>query len=109
VQLCSQSRSVSSSLEDAVFTVSPRAKRSAIAGILADRNVGTLPIVEEDRKRIGLVGECDLLRVMDEGQDVGQLAARDIMMRDIVTVTEEMPVKDVVHLHQERQCSECRS
>ena len=51
---------------------------------------------------VGLVSEFDLLRVMDAGKDLGQLAATDIMTRDVVTVTEEMLVKDVVHLLQER-------
>lgn len=102
VQWWSQSRSVSSSLDDAVFTVSPRAKGSVIANIWAERNGGSLPIVEDDQTRVGLVSACDRVRVMDEGQDVGQLAATDSMMRDIVTVTEEMPVKDVAHRLQER-------
>ena len=58
--------------------------------------------MEDDRTRVGLVSECDLLRGMDEGQDVGQLAATDIMTYDIVTVMEEMPGKDVVHRRQAR-------
>jgi CBS domain-containing protein len=65
VQLWSQSRSVSSSLEDAVFTVSPRAKGSAIADILAEWNIGSLPVVEEGRTLVGLVSEFVRLRVMD--------------------------------------------
>lgn len=89
-------------MEDAVFTVSPQAKGFVIADILAERNIGSVPVVEEDRTLVGLVSEFDLLRVMDEGKDLGQLAATDIMTRDVVTVTEEMPVKDVVHLLQER-------
>ena len=109
MQWWSQSRSGSSRLEDAVFTVSPRAKGSAIADIVAERNGGSLPIVEEDRTCVGLVSECDRLRGMDTGQDLSQVAATDIMTRDIVTVTEEMPGKDVVHRFQEQQCSEGRS
>jgi hypothetical protein len=35
---------------------------------------------------------------MDKGQELGQLAATDILTHDIVIVIEEMPVKDVVHL-----------
>jgi CBS domain-containing protein len=102
VQWWSQSRSGSSRLKDAVFTVSPRAKGSAIADIVAERNGGSLPIVEDDRTRVGLVSEFDLLRVMDTGHDLGQLAATDIMTRDIVTVTEEMSVTAVVHRRQAR-------
>jgi len=106
VQWWSQSRSGSNSLKDAVFTVSPRAKGSAIADIVAERNGGSLPIVEEDRTCVGLVSECDRLRGMDTGQDLSQLAATDSLTHDIVRVTEEMPVKDVVHRRQEQQCSE---
>jgi CBS domain-containing protein len=102
VQWWSQSRSGSSRLKDAVFTVSPRAKGSAIADIVAERNGGSLPIVEDDQTRVGLVSEFDLLRVMDTGHDLSQLAATDILTHDIVTVIEEMPGKDVVHRLQER-------
>ena len=89
-------------MEDAVFTVSPQAKGYTIANLLAERDVGSVPVVEEDRTLVGLVGEFDLLRVMDEGKDLAELAATDIMTRDVVTITEEMLVKDVVHLLQER-------
>lgn len=97
-----QTLTVRQVMEDAVFTVSPQAKGSVIADLLAERNFGSVPVVEEDRTLVGLVSEFDLLRVMDEGKDLGQLAATDIMTRDVVTVTEEMPVKDVVHLLHER-------
>lgn len=89
-------------MEDAVFTVSPQTKGYTIANLLAERDVGSVPVVEEDRTLVGLVGEFDLLRVMDEGKDLGELTATDIMTRDVVTITEEMLVKDVVHLLQER-------
>ena len=89
-------------MEDAVVTVSPQAKGYTIARLMADGDVGSVPVVEEDLTLVGLVGEFDLLRVMDEGKDLGELTATDIMTRDVVTVTEEMLVTDVVHLLQSR-------
>lgn len=89
-------------MEDAVVTVSPQAKGYTIARLMADGDVGSVPVVEEDLTLLGLVGEFDLLRVMDEGKDLGELTATDIMTRDVVTVTEEMLVTDVVHLLQSR-------
>ncbi len=59
-------------------------------------------MVEEDRTLLGLVSEFDLLRVMEEGQDLRQLTAKEIMTQDVVTATEEMLVKDLVHLLQAR-------
>ena len=89
-------------MEDAVVTVGPQAKGYTIARLMADGDVGSVPVVEEDLTLVGLVGEFDLLRVMDEGKDLGELTATDIMTRDVVTVTEEMLVTDVVHLLQSR-------
>ena len=97
-----QTLTVRDVMEDAILTVSPQAKGSTIADILAERNVGSVPVVEEDGTLVGLVSEFDLLRVMDGSIDLGRVTATDIMTRDVVTVTEEMPVKDVVHLLQER-------
>lgn len=89
-------------MEDAVFTVSPQTKGATLVDLLAERNFGSVPVVEEDRTLLGLVSEFDLLQVMDESKDLRQLTAADIMTRDVVTVTEEMLVKDAVHLLQER-------
>ena len=89
-------------MEDALFTVSPQTKGITIAEIMTERNFGSVPVVAEDRTLLGLVSEFDLLRVMDEGKDLRQLTAKDIMTHDVVTATEEMLVKDVVHLLQER-------
>jgi CBS-domain-containing membrane protein len=55
-------------MEDAVFTVSPQTKGFTIGNLLAERDVGSVPVVNEDRTLVGLVGEFDLLRVMDEGK-----------------------------------------
>jgi hypothetical protein len=65
--------------------------------------------VEEDRALAGLCSECGRLRVMGTGQDLGQPTATDSLRHDIVTILEEMPVKDEVYRHQKRQCSECQS
>jgi CBS domain-containing protein len=89
-------------MEDTVLTVNPQMKGSAVANVLAEQNVGSVPVVEENRTLLGLISEFDLLRVMDEGRDLSQLAAKDLVAREVVTVTEETPVTDVIRLLQER-------
>lgn len=82
---------------------SPRSvhrRRGTRFKLLADRDIGSVPVVEEDQTLVGLVGEFNLLRVMDAGKDLGELEATDMMTRDVFTVTEEMLVKQVVHLLQ---------
>jgi CBS domain-containing protein len=89
-------------MEDAVVTVSPKATGLTIAQILSERNFGSVPVVEEDRTLVGLVSEFDLLRVMDEDKDLRTVTAADIMTTKIATVTETMPVKDLVQILQDR-------
>lgn len=89
-------------MEDAVFTVSPDTKGITIAEIMTERNFGTVPVVTEDLTLVGLVSEFDLLRVIDEGKDLRQVTAEEIMTNDVVSVTEEMPVMDLINLLQER-------
>jgi CBS domain-containing protein len=89
-------------MEPAVVTVSPETKGSAIAEIMTDGNFGTVPVVKEESTLVGLVSEFDLLRVIEEGKDLRQVTAEEIMTRNVVTVTEETLVKDLIHLFQER-------
>jgi CBS domain-containing protein len=89
-------------MEDTVFTVSPKTKGISIAEIMTDRNFGSVPIVEEDSTLVGLVSEFDLLRAIEEGKDLRQVTAEEIMTKDVVTVTENMLVKDLIRLLQSR-------
>lgn len=89
-------------MEDAVYTVSPDTKGIAIAEIMTDRNFGAVPVVEKDSTLVGLVSEFDLLRVMEEGKDLRQITAEEIMTRNVVTVTQETLVTDLTRLLQER-------
>lgn len=96
-----QSLTVQQLMEDAVFTVSPKTTGLTIAQILSDRNFGSVPVVEEDRTLLGLVSEFELLRAMEENRDLRSVTAADIMSTKVVTVTETMPVKDLMHVLQE--------
>ena len=89
-------------MENDVYTASPDTKGIAIAETMTDQNFGAVPIVEKDFTLVGLVSEFDLLRVMEEGKDLRQITAEEIMARNVVTVTEEMLVTDLIHLLQER-------
>lgn len=89
-------------MEDVVVTVSPQTNARAIAELLAEGNFGSVPVVEGDRTLVGLVSEFDLLRAMDQAKDIRTVTAADVMTRDVVTVTEDMPVRDLIHLLQEK-------
>lgn len=89
-------------MENDVYTVSPDTKGIDIAETLTDQNFGAVPVVGKDFALLGLVSEFDLLRAMEEGKDLRQIAAEEIMTRSVVTVTEETLVTDLTRLLQDR-------
>ncbi|MDH4301252.1 MAG: CBS domain-containing protein [Nitrospira sp.] len=90
-------------MEGSVFTVGPDTQGITIADMMTKRNFGAVPVVEQDSTLVGLVSEFDLLRVIDEGRDLLHITAEDMMTRNVVTVTEDMLVKDLITLLQERR------
>lgn len=90
-------------MEDAVFTCSPYTAGLAVAQVLTERNFGSVPVVDESKTLVGLISEFDLLKAMTSGKDLRQVTAQEIMTPedDLVTVTEDMPVMDLVKILQE--------
>lgn len=73
-----------------------------VAEVLSDHTFGSLPVVEADGTLRGLVTEFDLLRAVEQGHDLRNITAADIMTTNVITATEEMPLMDLIHLLQER-------
>lgn len=88
-------------MEDAVVTCSPQTPALAIAQILTEGNFGSVPVVDDQRKLLGLVSEFDLLKVMNDDKDLEQVTAEDMMTRQVVTVTEETPVLELIRILQD--------
>ena len=89
-------------MEDAVVTVSPTSKAMAVAELLSEHNFGSVPVVERDQTLRGLVTEFDLLKAVEQGKDLREVTVEEIMTRDVVTTTEDMPLMSLIHLLQER-------
>ena len=91
-------------MEDAVFTCTPGTAGVTVAQVLTERNFGSIPVVDEDKMLVGLISEFDLLKAMTDGKDLRKITAGDIMtpQEKLVTVTEEMPVLDLIKILQER-------
>ena len=90
-------------MEDAVFTCSPLTVGVTVAQMLTDRNFGSVPVVDENKTLVGLISEFDLLKAMTSGKDLRTVMAGEIMTleEDLVTVTEDTPIMDLVKILQE--------
>jgi len=89
-------------MEDAPLTCGPRTDGLAIARLMTERRIGSLPVVDEERTLVGLVTEHDLLQAMSEGRDLRKVAAADIMTPSVLTVTEERSLGELATLFQDR-------
>jgi len=89
-------------MEDAVVKVSPTSSAMAVAELLSEHNFGSLPVVGADGTLEGLVTEFDLLKAVEQDKDLRKVSVSEIMTRDVVTATEEMPLMSLIHLLQER-------
>lgn len=104
-----------------VITVAPETTVQEVAALLCERRIGALPVVQDGRL-VGIVRETDLVRRHEIGTDgcprtgswwlrlfsaepsmrdyVRSHArhARDVMTRDVPTVTPETPVAEIARL-----------
>ncbi len=87
-------------MQNAVMTVRLETSGLTIAEILTKQNFGSVPVVDLYQTFLGLVDEFDLLKALDEGKDLRDVKAEDIMTRTVVTVTEDMSFTDLRVLFQ---------
>ena len=67
-------------------TAGPTTTVVELLGLLAQYNVGALPVVDEDRL-IGIVSERDVVRHLhDRGPDILRSQVTDIMVSEVVIV-----------------------
>lgn len=103
-----------------VVTVAPDAPVERIASLLLENRISALPVVDSERRVVGIVSEGDLMRRPESGTerlrswwlrtftDSDTLAAdyakshgrraRDVMTRHVVSVTEDTDVRDIAAL-----------
>ena len=87
-------------MQNAVMSVRPETSGLTIAEILTKQNFGSVPVVDLNQTLLGLVSEFDLLKALDEGKDLREVKAEDLMTRTVVTVTEDMGFTDLRVLFQ---------
>jgi CBS domain-containing protein len=70
-----------------------------------DRDVGTLVVIDHDRRPIGLVTDRDIaLRATTTGRDPTTIRVAEIMTVDPQTVTEDTPIETALSLMRSNAC-----
>lgn len=111
-----------------VVSVVSSATVAEIAHLLFDKNLSGVPVVDADRRVVGIVTEYDLMsrnmsvhiptymslleslsssqggtRIMDELEAVRRTTAEAVMTAPVVTVREETPVEDAARIFAEQR------
>ena len=81
-----------------VWTISPQATVFEAIKILSAKNIGALPVVEDD-KLVGIFSERDYTRkVALEGKTSQTTKVRDILTSNVATVTPQDTVEEAMRL-----------
>ena len=80
-----------------VVVITPDASiRSAIA-LMVRQHVGSLVVVDEDQRLLGVVSEREVIHTLDvEGTDLSATAVRSVMRTDVPVATQEDTVRSVM-------------
>jgi CBS domain-containing protein len=74
-----------------------------VAKIMRDKDIGAIPVGENDRL-VGMITDRDITcRVLAEGLDVKRLKAGDIMSRGIFYCRADEDVDDAIHIMEKKQ------
>jgi CBS domain-containing protein len=86
-----------------VTTVSPEATITELLALLADKNVGAVPVVEGERL-VGIVSERDIVRrLAAHGGELLDASVTDIMTTNVTTCSPGDAVADLARVMTERR------
>lgn len=91
------SMTVAQVMEEKVQSVHLRTKGDVIASLMIE-GFGAVPVVDKQRKLIGIVSEHDLLAAIDEGHALGTVTAGDIMVGNPYSIRHETNLETLVHV-----------
>lgn len=84
-------------MEKEVRTAQAQTKAAVLASLMIE-GAGSVPIVDANRRLIGIVSEFDLLGPLERGGKWNELAARDLMSPNPYSVRAETTVGTLIHV-----------
>ncbi len=86
-----------------IFSISPDATVFDAVALMADKNVGALPVVQDGRL-VGMISERDYTRkVMLRGKRSRETQVREIMSSDLIAVQPREPVGNCLRMMTEKR------
>lgn len=60
-------------------------------------------VVDEKNHFVGFISEFDLLRALEDGRDLNNLTADEIMVKDRISITDFTPIKEAVKIMEDKR------
>ena len=87
-----------------VFTAGQGENVSTAARRMREHRIGSLVVLDEDGRLAGILSERDIIaRVLDAGRDASAVAVAEVMTRDVVSCSPEMPLEELQYLMDRRR------
>lgn len=94
---------VSQAMHSGVEWVAPNASLRDVARLMRTKDIGSVPVGEDDRL-VGMVTDRDIaLRGFGNGKDASALTARDVMTKPIVYCRADDAIEDALRIMESRQ------
>lgn len=95
------------------LTISQDESISAAHRYIQEQNIRHLPVVDKSGKMVGIITHDDLLKAEPSGVTLlsvweihsllEKVKVRDVMVRDVITTTEDIPIEDAARLMMDRK------
>jgi CBS domain-containing protein len=69
-----------------------------LATAMINRGCGAIPIVNDQKKLIGIVTEFDLINALMQGKDLERVKALDMMARDPRCVSQDTSAEEIIRI-----------
>ena len=89
-------------MQDVVTSFRAEDTIDKLAGAMSEGGFGSVPILAKNGKLVGIVSEFDLLKAIEEGREMTEVTAGEIMVKDPITVSRNTLSMEIIHLLQER-------
>lgn len=85
-------------MQDAVYFYSVNATCEQVTREMTAGGFGSVPVVNDERRIVGIVTEFDLLKAIMDGKALSEIKAGDVMTQNPLTVTTETTAPELISL-----------
>lgn len=89
-------------MESDVVFYARSSKADKLATAMTAGGFGSIPVVDKDRKLVGIVSEFDLLKALRDGKNLAEITAGEIMNTSPISVTEEIRSEELMKVLEEK-------